>query len=481
MSSRKRWPAVLLVLPVAALLSSCILRVGEDPWEGTDASVTFDWTVNGLAAGSGTCSDVDGNQVRMSISTTSTERNWYPQFQWSCSAGSASTATVFALGTYHIVLQLRDISGTVLSEVSITPTPTLYMGSNNLGTINFEVDGPPPDYASVTFDWLINGSEPSDCECTNGGGGDQVRLSVSDTSGATDWLTTSWSCGAGEASTDAIFDPGTYYLVAELLDVDGGSLSITDEWEQTLSAGSNDVGTMDFATGTSSDQSFTWTWTVEGHPYEATLYESLCAWAGWGSSTIRLMIDVDEDTYEDFYYDADCIYGGATTDPALDPGCYVVGDTVWFAFQLIASDDSVVAQSETYTTLTVAAGENDLGNVDFDFGDYGPLDVTVNWASNTGSTTFGDCAAPPEDVLIMGYLLQYSTGEVADEVDIDTDPMSCTTDLSWLETEFDLYTLVLDGEDYYDTYRWGSTCTDLVVDDETENAWSCDVIMTMYP
>jgi len=30
-------------------------------------------------------------------------------------------------------------------------------------------------------------------------------------------------------------------------------------------------------------------------------------------------------------------------------------------------------------------------------------------------------------------------------VDIDTDPMACTTDLSWLETEFDTYDLIVDG------------------------------------
>ncbi len=479
MRSRNRWLAPLLVLPVTALLTSCILRVGEDPWEGTDASIQFDWTINGLAAGSGTCSDVDASTVRMSVSTTSTDRHFYPQFEWSCSTGSASTSSTFAVGTYYFFWQLRSATGAVLSEGG--GQHTLGLGANTLPTIDFDVDEPPPGYASVEFDWLINGVVPDDCECSNAEGGDQVRLSVSAVSGSTDWYTTTWSCGAGAAATDAVFDPGTYYLVAELLDADGLSLSITDEWTEALGEGSNDVGTMDFETAAHSEQSFTWTWTVEGHAYEATLYESLCAWAGWGSSTIRLMIDVDHDTYEDFYYDADCIHGGATTDPALDPACYAVGDEVWFAFQLIAADDSVVAQSEEYVTLTVAAGENDLGNVDFDFGDYGPLDVTVNWASNTSSTTFGDCAAPPEDVAIMGYLLRYSDGSIADEVDIDTDPMACTTSLGWLETEFDTYELVLDGEELYATYMWGSTCTGLVVDDETANEWACDVIMTDYP
>jgi len=478
MRSRKFWLAALLVLPVTTALSSCILTVGDDPWEGTDASIQFNWTVNGAAAGSDTCSDVDASRVRMSVSTTSTDRHWYPQFEWSCSTGSASTTSSFAVGTYYFVWQLVGASGTVLSEGS--GMNTLGLGSNDLGTIAFEVDDPPPDYASADFSWRVNGVDADDCECANAGGAD-VRLSISTTSGTTDWYATTWTCATGTASTGAVLDPGSYYLVAELLDADGASLSITDEWTQTLIEGPNDLGIMDFETASTSDTSFEWAWTVEGHAYEATLYESLCAWAGWGSSTIRLIIDVDEDTEEDFYYDADCTWGSAATDPALDPACYQVGDEIWFAFQLLASDDSIVAQSETYAVLTVAAGANDLGDVDFDFGDYGPLDVTVQWASNTGSTTYGDCAAPPEDVFIMGYLLSYSTGEIADEVDIDTDPMSCTTDLSWLETEFDTYVLVLDGEELYDTYRWGSTCTDLVVDDETANEWACDVIMTMYP
>jgi hypothetical protein len=324
--------------------------------------------------------------------------------------------------------------------------------------------------------------EADECECANSGGA-TVRLSISETSGSTNWLAATWDCTTGSAAPTDVLDPGTYYFVAELLDEGGSSLSITDEWEQTLTEGSNDLGITDFETATTDDAYFTWEWTIEGHPYATTDYDALCAWAGYGASTIRLIIDVDHDTYEDFYYDADCAPGGAVTDHTDDPACYQAGDEIWFAFELYATSDltTPLAQSAEYVVLTVAAGENDLGSVDFDFGDYGPLDVTVNWATNTGSTTFGGCTAPPEDVYIMGYLLRYSDGSVADEVNIDTDPMDCTTDLSWLETDFDTYALVLDGEDYMDTYRWGSTCTDLVVDDETENAWSCDVIMTMYP
>ena len=173
-----------------------------------------------------------------------------------------------------------------------------------------------------------------------------------------------------------------------------------------------------------------WSWTIEGHATSDTDYDQLCDWAGWGSATIRLLIDVDEDTTEDYYYDAECGWTTAQTDPAQDPADYAPGDTVWFAFQLLGADGTVYAQSENYVTITLVEGVNDLGSVDFDF---------------------------------------------------DSDPMDCTTDLSWLETEFDTYDLIVDGDDAAGTTVWGSTCAGLVVDDDTENAWECDILMTSSP
>lgn len=229
------------------------------------------------------------------------------------------------------------------------------------------------------------------------------------------------------------------------------------------------------------DVTLQWSWTIEGHSTSDVDYDALCAWAGYGSSTIRLLIDVDEDTVEDYFYDAECGWTTAQTDPAQDPADYTPGDTVWFAFQLLGADDTVYAQSENYVTITLVDGVNDLGSVDFDFGDFGPLDVLVQWGDKEVDPAYGGCDFPPDAVNLMGYLLQYSTGEIADEVDIDTDPMDCTTDLSWLETEFDTYDLIVDGDDAAETTVWGSTCAGLVVDDDTENAWQCDILMTSSP
>lgn len=224
-----------------------------------------------------------------------------------------------------------------------------------------------------------------------------------------------------------------------------------------------------------------WSWTIEGHDTASTDYDALCAWAGWGESTIRLLIDVDMDTTEDYYYDAECGWTTAQTDPDQDPADYEPGDVVWFAFQLLGYDGEVYAQSENYVEITLVEGVNDLGEVDFDFGDFGPLDVTVNWADKEVDPAYGDCDFPPDAVAVMGYLLQYSTGEVADEVDIDTDPMDCTTNLFWLETEFDTYDLIVDGDDAAGTTVWGSTCAGLVVDNESSNEWLCEILMTSSP
>ena len=246
-------------------------------------------------------------------------------------------------------------------------------------------------------------------------------------------------------------------------------------------AGSGDTADPRTDIWTSGPVRLLWSWTIEGHPTSTVDYEELCAWAGYGHSTVRLLVDVDFDTTEDYYYDANCGWGTAETDPALDPADYSPGDDVWFAFQLLGYDGSVYAQSENYTEITLRPGTNDLGTVDFDFGDFGPLDVLVQWADREADPAYGDCDWPPDDVAVMGYLLQYSTGEVADEVDIDSDPMDCTTDLSWLETEFDTYDLIIDGDGATGTTVWGSTCAGLVVDDDVENAWQCDILMTSSP
>jgi hypothetical protein len=343
------------------------------------------------------------------------------------------------------------------------------------------------DTASVQIHWTIDGLAASSASCrglTGEADGDSVHLSVSRSAGIHEWWPSnlpSWDCAAGTGDTGMRFTPGTYIFALQLRSSTGGDVDTVEIGSVTIEAGANDLGTVDFSTAPEEEVVLEWGWTVEGHPYDEALYETLCAWAGWGSATARLVVDVDRDAIGDFHYDGNCEWGSARTDPAADPSDTEPGDDIWFAFQLLDSEGTVLAESGEWTEITVSLGSNDLGEVDFDLGDYGPLDVTVQWASDTGSSAFGDCASPPEDVAFMGYLLRYSTGEIADQVDIDTDPMGCTTDLSWIETEFDVYELVLDGDDATGSYMWGAACTGLVVDDESVNEWGCDVVMTVWP
>jgi len=222
-------------------------------------------------------------------------------------------------------------------------------------------------------------------------------------------------------------------------------------------------------------------WTLEQLPFDDTDYDALCSWAGYGASTVRLMVDIDEDTNEDYFYDAHCEWGSAQTDPATDPADYSPGDTIWVAYQFIGNDGVVYAQSSNYEAVTLVAGVNNLTPVDFNWDDFGNLGIILQWADKDVDPEYGDCDFPPDAVDVIGYLLSYSTGEVAYEVDIDTDPEACQEFLWWDALELDTYTLEIDGDDALGTTTWGALCTGIVVADETNNNYECDVEMTASP
>jgi hypothetical protein len=263
-------------------------------------------------------------------------------------------------------------------------------------------------------------------------------------------------------------------LVLATASCDGTGYTITSD-----DAGTEDPRWDDPAT--TGPISLRWSWMIQGRASHEVDFDALCAWAGWGPSTVRLLVDADFDTTEDYFYEANCEWGTAETDPGSDPAGYEPGDVIWYAFQLLGSDGTVIAQSTNYIEVTLHAGTNDLGVVDFELGDYGPLDVLVQWEGGEDDRTFGDCGFPIDPVAIMGYLLTTSTGEVADEVDIDVAPMDCTTWLSWLLLEYRTYDLLIDGENAEGWTIWGSMCVDLIVDDPHSNEWQCDVLMTAYP
>jgi hypothetical protein len=271
--------------------------------------------------------------------------------------------------------------------------------------------------------------------------------------------------------------------------VDGECVTIGSACDDSFDCPSGQ--TCNTTTGTcegSAEITIQWSWSIEAHTYAelgADDFDWICSWSNYGypaeQATIRLLVDTDHDATEDYYYDAECQWGSATTDPATDPADYSAGDEIWVAWQFIGYDGDVWAQSPSWDPFTLAAGANDVGNVDFDWGDFGPLYVLVEWGDKLVDPAYGDCDFPPSAVAIMGYLLQYSTGEVADEVDIDTDPITCTSELFWLETEFDDYDLIIDGEDAAGTTVWGSDCTGLSVDNEDANDWNCEILMTTSP
>ena len=131
-------------------------------------------------------------------------------------------------------------------------------------------------------------------------------------------------------------------------------------------------------------------------------------------------------------------------------------------------------------SATLGSHPHNLGSVDWVWTDYGPLSVEVQWGDKIEDPAFGDCDWPPNAVSIMGYLLEYSDGSIADEVDIDVDPMTCTSDLFWM-TDLDTYALTIYGEDAAGTTLWGTEFLDLVVDSNYENDYLVEVDMTVSP
>lgn len=331
--------------------------------------------------------------------------------------------------------------------------------------------------SSVQYDWWIDGAAANSTNCA-AVNASQVRMSVSEVDGSFEWWDDFyWQCSAGTADTGLAFATGSYWFAWQLIGPSSNAISATEWYADTLAVGSNDLGYVDFVTGTATEPEIQWSWTIEGHAWDDTLYAGLCPWATGDVTTIRLSLDTNDDGTTDEAYDAQCVWGEAVTP---DTATFTVGQSLAYSVALMDSADTVLSETAWYD-VTLVAGTNDLPLVDFDLGDYGPLDVLVQWGDKELDPAFGDCTLPPADVAIMGYLLSYSTGDIADVVDIDTDPMTCTTDLSWLETDFDTYELILDGEDTLGTTLWGSTCINLVVDDETANAWGCDALMTVSP
>jgi hypothetical protein len=227
---------------------------------------------------------------------------------------------------------------------------------------------------------------------------------------------------------------------------------------------------------------------------------------GWGSGTaqevcelardmsgltvmpvVQLWLEETGDDIADTRVDFTCTAGSGTTEPLWE-----AGETLKYAFTLVDGAGEPISQSTAWETMVLSAGDNDLSEVNFYIGDYGPLGVEIQWANSITSPTYdNDCAFPDPDVHEMGYLLCWGSltgdtcpaGNLYDEVDIDVDPITCRTDIRWDITDFGTYTLVIDGEDAAGTTLWGFECQDLIVDSEEplSNEFICLVAMTVTP
>jgi hypothetical protein len=126
----------------------------------------------------------------------------------------------------------------------------------------------------------------------------------------------------------------------------------------------------------------------------------------------------------------------------------------------------------------------DLGTIDFDLPNYGPLDVDLAWEKEDG--TFGACEEA--GVEFMGYRLERRTEqdgetvyEVFDEVNVEGNT-ACGARSSWPLVPFAFYRLKVNGRNDNSSIVWESDCTgedggDLEVDgrEEGSNVFSCQV------
>jgi hypothetical protein len=202
---------------------------------------------------------------------------------------------------------------------------------------------------------------------------------------------------------------------------------------------------------------------------------------------VQLWIENSGDDTADlmFPFPACNVGQGVTTEE------WEAGDSIRYAFALVDGSGTLLSQSMDWETRTLTGGVNDIGDVNFYIGDYGPLEVELQWADKMTDQAYGNCDFPPLSVTAMGYLLCWGPlsgtecpeGNLYDEVEIDTAPESCVTELDWDITDFGTYTLVVDGEDAAGTTMWGFECQDLEVDsmEPSSNQFICQVLMTASP
>jgi len=288
-----------------------------------------------------------------------------------------------------------------------------------------------------------------------------------------------FNCAAGSARTPEDFTAGeTVRYALALLDASGRVLAQSEDWStHVLEPGVNDLGTVDFVPAPVHDAAVSLAWTIHYLPAG----DALCG--TMGARSVQLWFDETGDGTADGTFDFTCGDGFGSTGFVFDSGFYFR-----YAFALFDAGGNILSQSGEWDSLTLVSGNNDLGEINFIVGDYGPLSVDIFWADAADGPAFGGCDFPPGGVSVMGYLLCRDglveggcpPASLYDEVDIDISPVACRETLSWNILDFGLYELIIDGKDETGGTLWGAGCGDLVVDgvEPGSNAYLCYALMS---
>jgi hypothetical protein len=463
---------VLGTILAAALGTACVVTVW---WEGSESSISFSWTVNGASPAT-SCSTVGATHVRMWISqylpSCSLENEscgvWERAWDWNCTDGTASTGMQFAAVNVYVGWTLLDASGSVLSWTAWQPY-TLQPGNNPLGTVAFTATPHVTGDAAVVSTWTIDGAAGSAATCT-AAGASRVYLTYREAGTTTDQAMY-WDCApAGAATTGNIFLSGhTYELRWELKDAAGTTLSAAPgptTWHSQLLVAGDNPFRADFVLTAVPDAHVTSNWTINS----VTADDAACT----AANAVSVVLVYQESGGSPSEVSFGCADGtGATAT------LFVSGTAYQLRWELRMSDGTVLSAAPGLTTwqdVTPVAGDNPV-NVDLPV-TYGRLDATLQWADKVTSPAWGDCALPPQDVAVIGYLFSSTTGTVMDEVDIDTSPVACVTALAWAGVPYGSYHLQVDGRAASPaTATWGSDCVGLAVDDLLDNTFSCQVPM----
>jgi hypothetical protein len=337
--------------------------------------------------------------------------------------------------------------------------------------------GPCRGDASLALAWTISGAHAGRSVCESVGAATVQLLLDLDGDGASDFPY-EFNCSAGSGQTPEDFTSGGRVVHAVVLLGDTGTvLAWGGGWRETLLAeGLNDLGTFDFDFTTDHDAALSFAWTLHYLPADGALCGVM------GARTAALLIDETWDGEADEVVEFPCGPGYGSTGFVRDSG-----DTLACAFSLRDAAGAALATTDWGDGMMLLPGNNDLGEVNFIVGEWGPLEVDLSWAATAEGTSFGECGDPAPSVSVMGYLLcrdglvggECPPASLYDIVDIDVTPVACRALMSWDILDFGTYELVVDGRDEGGETAWGATCPGLVIDghEPGSNAFDCRVPM----